>query len=252
LNDYFDVVDKQLHEVSSNGDKLTLYTAFQYILNDGETAAKSAKSAERLAFVLGNCKVFYGLGAIWIELGGSLYTSPENYVEHLSLDAGAPARTALRALNKQFAPTAVPNKTPPSKETTSTPFPSASPSTHRTTTPPSSEGAPFSSSASSATPSALYVVTPATILPLSSSSSSSSPSPPPILPFLLKECRTWSNSDVADWLSSLDLSDCGPPFTLNEIDGAGLLDLSNDDLDYLKVKVLKHRNFFMCGVRSQE
>ena len=247
LNDFFDKVAKEVHAVSVNGVKLTLHTAFQYILKGEETAAKSAKSAETLALALGNCKVFYGLGGIWMELGGSMYTSPENYVEHLSLDAGAPARAALRALNKQFAPTTtVPNKTPPSSE--ATPSPSSSEAASSSS---SSSSASASSSASSAKPSTLSVVTQATSLPLSkSSSSSSSSSSPPILPFLLKECRAWSKSDVADWLSSLGLSDYGPAFTYNEIDGAGLLHLSNDDLDYLKVVVCRSfktsQNNYVC------
>ena len=99
--------------MATGRENLHISTVFDYILNDGETAAKSAKSAERLASALGNCKVFY-----------------------------------------------------------------------------------------------------------------------------------------ADWLSSLELSDYGPAFTLNEIDGAGLLDLSDSDLDYLKVKVLKHRKTIMCGVQE--
>ena len=89
--------------MTTKGGNLELYTVFDLILKNGETAAKNAKSADGIASLLGGCKVLAGLGAIWIEAGGSKFSSPEHYCEHLSHKDGAAARAALLALNKENA-----------------------------------------------------------------------------------------------------------------------------------------------------
>eukprot|EP01006_Ploeotia_vitrea_P051382 TRINITY_DN67553_c14_g2_i3.p1 TRINITY_DN67553_c14_g2~~TRINITY_DN67553_c14_g2_i3.p1 ORF type:complete len:576 (-),score=40.09 TRINITY_DN67553_c14_g2_i3:379-2106(-) len=51
----------------------------------------------------------------------------------------------------------------------------------------------------------------------------------------------WSLDDVGDWLHSLNLSQYIENFRSNEITGEILMDISLDDLDYMKITVLAHR-----------
>eukprot|EP00937_MAST-01D_sp_MAST-1D-sp2_P005970 g5970.t1 len=58
----------------------------------------------------------------------------------------------------------------------------------------------------------------------------------------------WDVARVGQWLSSIGLSQHAQTFATNEIDGAVLLELGLDDLDYMNVKTLAHRKKLLKGV----
>ncbi|GBG27915.1 Kinesin light chain 1 [Hondaea fermentalgiana] len=62
------------------------------------------------------------------------------------------------------------------------------------------------------------------------------------------ECPEWTKSDVQQWLHSLGLEKYKKIFAENEIDGAVLLELGVDDLDYMNINALAHRKALLKEV----
>ena len=60
----------------------------------------------------------------------------------------------------------------------------------------------------------------------------------------------WTVVDVGEWLSAVQLQQHACVFAENEIDGAELLNLKESDLDYMNIKILKHRNTILNGVKE--
>ena len=62
------------------------------------------------------------------------------------------------------------------------------------------------------------------------------------------DVEAWSVQEVGAWLEELGLPQYVEVFTVNEITGAVLIDLSLDDLDYMEIKTLGHRKNLLKAV----
>jgi hypothetical protein len=60
----------------------------------------------------------------------------------------------------------------------------------------------------------------------------------------------WTVGDVSSWLAELQLKEYVSAFAQNAINGSVLLDITNEDLDYMEIKALGHRKVIMCGVED--
>jgi len=60
-----------------------------------------------------------------------------------------------------------------------------------------------------------------------------------------EQARGWSKSDVAEWLSSIELDKCRDVFRENEINGEVLMELGIDDLDYMGITALGTRKLIL-------
>lgn len=65
-----------------------------------------------------------------------------------------------------------------------------------------------------------------------------------------QDAAKWTVPDVLRWLSTIGLEQYGPAFTENEINGAVLLELTTDDLAYLKINILGHRKMLLKAVEK--
>ena len=54
----------------------------------------------------------------------------------------------------------------------------------------------------------------------------------------MNEAKAWEIKDVLDWLDHISLPVYKSVFQDNAVDGATLLDLSLDDLDYMQITAL--------------
>jgi hypothetical protein len=58
----------------------------------------------------------------------------------------------------------------------------------------------------------------------------------------------WTTLQVAQWLRSIGLPQYKGVFESNEIDGAVLLEMGTEDLDYLGISALGHRKMILAGL----
>lgn len=64
----------------------------------------------------------------------------------------------------------------------------------------------------------------------------------------LIEIAEWTVGDVVDWLTAVNLSQYADAFIQNDISGPILLDMSLEDLDYMKINALGHRKIILKSV----
>ena len=60
----------------------------------------------------------------------------------------------------------------------------------------------------------------------------------------------WDTDDVSYWLSSKSLDQYISIFSENQINGQVLLDITQEDLDYLEVTALGHRKLILKGIEE--
>jgi len=68
--------------------------------------------------------------------------------------------------------------------------------------------------------------------------------------FTTKEVEAWTIADVGAWLTAVQLPQYASAFADNEINGSILLDVTLDDLDYMKISILGHRKVLLKGVED--
>ena len=68
--------------------------------------------------------------------------------------------------------------------------------------------------------------------------------------FTFIDVNAWEVNDVSAWLTDMQLKDYVSAFAQNAINGSVLLDISNDDLDYMEIKALGHRKIILKGVED--
>ena len=69
-------------------------------------------------------------------------------------------------------------------------------------------------------------------------------------PIPTTDTSAWSVSQVSTWLKSLNLQEYTSTFVENEIDGNILLEMTLDDLDYLKITKLSHRKIILSSLKK--
>ena len=63
-----------------------------------------------------------------------------------------------------------------------------------------------------------------------------------------KNILEWSIKDSLEWLQWLNLSQYSSQFAENQINGPILLEISNEDLDYMNINILAHRKILLKGI----
>jgi len=71
-----------------------------------------------------------------------------------------------------------------------------------------------------------------------------------IIDWLRIDVETWDVSDVSEWLTAIQLQAYISTFTQNDINGAILLDINLEDLDYMSITALGHRKAILKGVED--